>query len=58
MASALPPLSTRTAARLMAAHVQATSDVPARAQRRPAGPAMRLAIALVILALAVFGVGR
>lgn len=54
------PISEATAARLMAAHISATSDVPAHARRRPLGRALLLlAISLALLVLAViYGAGR
>lgn len=56
MAKSLP-ISEATAARLMAAHVSATSDVPAHARRRPIGAAIARAIAIALLVLAVLYAG-
>jgi len=53
------PISEATAARLMAAHISATSDVPAHARRRPIGASVALAFAIALLVLAViYGAGR
>lgn len=53
------PISEATAARLMAAHISATSDVPPHARRRPIGAAVFLGIATALLVLAViYGAGR